>query len=73
MDEKHDETFHLFQKIGIGGAIGTLAVLYNAWQSWTNPGRNFIGSLKETAIAASCVVVVWFAWTMNWFDMALHY
>lgn len=73
MDEKQDETFHLFQQIGIGGAVGTLIVIWNAWQSWTNPARNFIGSLKETAIALSCVVIVLFAWTMNWFDMALRY
>lgn len=73
LDEKQDEQFHLFQQIGIAGAIGTLVVIWNAWQSWTNPARNFIGSLKETAIALSCVIVVWFAWTMNWFDMALHY
>jgi len=29
--------------------------------------------LKETAVAASCIAIVWFAWTMNLFDLSLRY
>jgi hypothetical protein len=73
LDGTLDPTMRLFQYIGIGGAVFTLVALWNAAQSWTNPVRGILGRLKETAVALSCVGLLWFAWTMNLFDLSLRY
>lgn len=73
LDGSLDPTLHMLQYIGIAGAAGTLIALWNAAQSWTNPLRGFLGRLKETAVAASCLALIWFAWTMNLFDLSLRY
>lgn len=73
LDGTLDPSFRLFQYIGVAGAAFTLVAIWNAVQSWSNPVRGFMGRLKETAVALSCVGLLWFAWTMNLFDFSLRY
>jgi CubicO group peptidase (beta-lactamase class C family) len=73
IDATLDGTLHTLQIIGIAGAIGTIIPIVNAAQSWTNPLRGFFGRLKETAVALSCLALIWFAWTMNLFDQSLRF
>jgi CubicO group peptidase (beta-lactamase class C family) len=73
LDSTLDGSLRLFQMIGIAGAIGTVIPIINAAQSWTNPLRGFLGRLKETAVALSCLALIWFAWTMNLFDQSLRF
>jgi CubicO group peptidase (beta-lactamase class C family) len=73
LDSTLDGSLRLFQLIGIIGAIATIIPIVNAAQSWTNPLRGFVGRLKETAVALSCLALIWFAWTMNLFDQSLRF
>lgn len=73
LDSTLDGSLRLFQLIGIIGAIATIIPIVNAAQSWTNPLRGFLGRLKETAVALSCLAVIWFAWTMNLFEHTLRF
>jgi hypothetical protein len=73
IDATLDETLRMYQYIGIAGAIATIIPIVNAAQSWTNPLRGFLGRLKETAVALSCLALIWFAWTMNLFDQSMRY
>ena len=73
LDATLDPTLRMFQYIGIAGAIATIIPIANAAQSWTNPLRGVLGRLKETAVALSCLALIWFAWTMNLFDLSLRF
>jgi hypothetical protein len=73
LDGTLDSQLRLFQMIGMAGAAGTLIPIINAAQSWTNPLRGVLGRLKETAVALSCLALIWFAWTMNLFDQSLRF
>jgi hypothetical protein len=73
LDASLDPTLHALQYAGIAGAAGTVFAIWNAAQSWSNPKRGFLGRVKETAVALSCLALIWFAWTMNLFDLSLRY
>jgi len=73
LDATLDGALRMFQLIGIAGAIATIIAIVNAAQAWTNPQRGLLGRLKETAIALSCLALIWFAWTMNLFDQSLRF
>jgi CubicO group peptidase (beta-lactamase class C family) len=73
LDDTLDPQLRLFQYAGIAGAGGSLIAVYYALRSWRNPLRGFLGRLKETAVAASCLALVWFAWMMSLFDLSLRY
>jgi hypothetical protein len=73
LDATLDPALRMFQYIGIAGAAATIIPIVNALQSWTNPLRGLLGRLKETAVALSCLALIWFAWTMNLFDLSLRY
>jgi hypothetical protein len=53
--------FHLIQVIGVIGAAGTLAVLYNAVHSWMNKRNRIWGKLQATILALACLGLLWFA------------
>ena len=57
--------FHVFQAIGILGAIGTLVVLYNAVQAWMSTRYRIWGKLQATLLAVACVGFLWFAYVSN--------
>lgn len=73
IDNTLDPAIRMLQIIGMAGAALTIVPVANAAQSWWNPLRGLLGRLKETAVAASCLALVWFAWTMNLFHMSGRY
>jgi CubicO group peptidase (beta-lactamase class C family) len=52
-----------FGIIGVLCVLGTLLACLNAFQSWSAPNRWIWTKLHDTAIALSCVGLVWFAIT----------
>jgi len=73
LDGTLDGSLRFFQYIGIAGAVAAIIPIVNAAQAWTNPLRGFLGRLKETAVALSCLALIWFAWTMNLYDLSLRF
>jgi len=57
--------FHFIQVIGVLGAIGTLAVLYNAIHSWRNRERRIWGKLQATLFVLVCLGFLWFTFAGN--------
>jgi hypothetical protein len=55
--------FHLFQVVGVLGATGTLVVLYNFIQSWTNRQKRIWAKLQATILALACLGFIWFAFS----------
>jgi Beta-lactamase class C and other penicillin binding proteins len=53
--------FHLVQAVGVIGAVGTLAVLYNAFQSWRTRGIGIWNKLQATLFVLVCLGFLWFA------------
>jgi hypothetical protein len=52
---------YFIQVIGLLGAVGTLAVLYNAIRSWRNRGKLIWGKLQATLFVVACLGYLWFA------------
>jgi CubicO group peptidase (beta-lactamase class C family) len=57
--------FQFFQVIGIVGALGTIVVLYNAFQAWTSGRYRIWGKLLATILALACLGFLWFAFVSN--------
>ena len=57
--------FRLIQIIGILGAVGTLAALFNAALAWIGKRRSIWGKLSATIMLLACLGVLWFAFAGN--------
>ena len=57
--------FHIFQIIGIVGAVGTVVVLFNAIKAWLGSGYGILGRLITLALAFACFGFLWFALASN--------
>lgn len=57
--------FHIFQIIGIFGAIGTIVVLFNAVKAWLGSGYGILGRLVTLALVFACFGFLWFAFASN--------
>jgi CubicO group peptidase (beta-lactamase class C family) len=57
--------FHVFQVIGIIGAIGTLLVIYNAVKAWMGGYYRIWGKLLATVLVFACFGFLWFALVSN--------
>ncbi|MGI8469927.1 MAG: hypothetical protein ACR2N3_15920, partial [Pyrinomonadaceae bacterium] len=57
--------FHLAQVIGVFGAIGTLAILYNAFHAWTSKRYRIWGKLQASIFALVCLGFLWFVFAGN--------
>jgi len=68
-----DLWFHLIQIIGVLGAIGTLAVLSNAIQTWRNREKRIWGKLRATLFVLACLGFLWFTLAGNLLDFNSHY
>ena len=68
-----DLWFHLIQTIGVLGAIGTLAVLSNAIQTWRNREKRIWGKLRATLFVLACLGFLWFTFAGNLLDFNSHY
>ena len=65
--------FHIFQVIGILGAIGTLLVLFNAVQAWMSTRYRIWGKLQATLLAVACIGFLWFAYVSNLLILRSNY
>lgn len=63
-----DPTLKHFQNVGWFAAAGLIAVAAHALFAWRSEVRGFLGRVKELLVLASYVIVLWFAWTMHFFD-----
>ncbi len=57
--------FQLAQAIGVLGAIGTLVVIFNAVQTWTNKRSGIWGKLQATLFVLACFGFLWFVLAGN--------
>ena len=71
--DRGDLWFHLIQTIGVLGAIGTLAVLSNAIQTWRNREKRIWGKLRATLFVLACLGFLWFTFAGNLLDFNSHY
>jgi CubicO group peptidase (beta-lactamase class C family) len=68
-----DLRLHLLQLVGWLGVLGTLVVLYNAWQSWRVPRRGLWSRLGDTAVALACVAFVWIVFMWRMLQWGVHF
>jgi CubicO group peptidase (beta-lactamase class C family) len=68
-----DLLLHLLQLVGWLGVLGTLVVLYNAWQSWRVPARGLWSRMGDTVIALACVAFVWIVFMWNMLQWRVHF
>jgi CubicO group peptidase (beta-lactamase class C family) len=73
LSPRFNPLLRLIQILGWVGIVGTLAVLYNAFQSWREQGRWLWSRLGDTLIALACVAFVWFLFTWNMLHWSLRY
>lgn len=57
--------FHLFQVIGIIGALGTIIVILNAVNAWLSSRYRIWGKLAATVLLFACAGFLWFAYVGN--------
>ena len=60
LSDRGSTWFQLAQVIGILGAIGSLAVFYNAFHAWTSSRYRIWGKLQVTIFALVCLGFLWF-------------
>ena len=65
--------FYLAQAIGVLGAIGTLVVIFNAVQTWTNKQRGIWGKLQATVFVLACFGFLWFVFAGNLLSFASNF
>ncbi|HWN98891.1 MAG TPA: hypothetical protein VNS63_06425, partial [Blastocatellia bacterium] len=65
--------FHLIQIVGVLGAVGTLVVLYNAFQSWRNRENGIWRKLQATLFVLACFGFLWFASAGNLLHFSSSY
>jgi CubicO group peptidase (beta-lactamase class C family) len=68
-----DPALRHFQFAGWFAAGGLFVVGAHAVLAWQSEVRGNVGRLKELAVFASYAVVLWFAWSMNFFDTTLRF
>ncbi|MEQ1755418.1 MAG: serine hydrolase domain-containing protein [Micropepsaceae bacterium] len=68
-----DPALHRFQMVGFGALAGLFVVIANTLIAWRNPARGLLGKIKEVLVLASYAGIVWFAWSMNLFDVTLRF
>jgi CubicO group peptidase (beta-lactamase class C family) len=71
--DRGNKWFHLIQVIGVLGAVGTLAVLFNAIQAWRGKGRRIWGKLQATVLLLACFGFLWFAFAGKLLTFASSY
>ncbi|MFL6210050.1 MAG: serine hydrolase domain-containing protein [Pyrinomonadaceae bacterium] len=64
---------YLIQLIGLLGAVGTLAVLYNAIRSWRSRQKRIWGKLQATLFVLACLGYLWFAFVGHLLRFASNY
>jgi CubicO group peptidase (beta-lactamase class C family) len=72
LSPRFNPLLRIIQLVGWLGLLGTLAALYNTYQSWKRH-RWWLSRVGETLIAASCLGFVWFVFTWNMLHWSLRY
>lgn len=72
-NDRLDKWIYLAQLIGLAGAVGTLVVLYDAFQSWINQRKRIWSKLYATALAMACLGLLWFALAGNLLRFSASY
>jgi hypothetical protein len=65
--------FLIIQIIGVVGAVGTLAVLWNAIQTWTSKRKRIWIKLQAAIFVLACLGFLWFAFAGNLLRYTSHY
>jgi hypothetical protein len=73
MTSSMDPTLRHFQNVGWFAVAGLLVVAAHAAQAWRSEVRGFLGRMKELAVLASYVIVLWFVWTMHLLDSVARF
>ena len=73
LSPRFNPLLRLIQIVGWVGILGTLAALYNAFQSWREQGHWLGSRLGDTLIALACAAFVWFVFTWNMLHWSLRY
>lgn len=73
LSSRMDSWLRVLQMTGWLGVLGTLPALYQAFRSWTEPGRWLLAKLGDTLVALSCVGFAWFVYTWNLLHWSLKY
>jgi hypothetical protein len=71
--DRGDLWFHLIQLVGVLGAIGTLAVFYNAIQAWRNREKRIWGKLQATLFVLVCLGFLWFTFAGKLLHFSSNY
>jgi CubicO group peptidase (beta-lactamase class C family) len=71
--DRWNTRFHIVQVIGVIGAVGTLAALYNAVHAWMNKRNRIWGKLQATILALACLGLLWFAWVSHLLHFSSNY
>ena len=64
---------YLAQFIGVLGALGTVVVLYDAFNSWFSKDRTIWYKLNATLLALACLGLLWFAFVGNLLKFTSQY
>jgi len=73
LSRKMDPLLYLLQTLGVLAAIGTLVVIFHAFQSWTKSNHWIWSRIFDAALALACVGFTWFIWHWNLINFNLHY
>ena len=72
LSDQGNKWFYLVQAIGILGALGSLAVLFNAIDSWLSK-RSIWNRIRSAVFVLACVGFLWFAIAGNLLIFSSHY
>ena len=64
LNHDFDNWMYVVQAVGVLGALGTAAVVYNMLRAWRDEGRWWFARVHETAVLVACAGFIWFCW--NW-------
>jgi CubicO group peptidase (beta-lactamase class C family) len=70
---KTDPVLRLLQAVGWLGAVGMLAILYDAFLCWSNRERGWVARLAGTLLVLACVCWTWFLVVNNVLGLSLRY
>jgi hypothetical protein len=73
LDLDFEPWIYLLQAVGVAGAIGTLAVLYDLVRGFADRDRSWLSKLHSVAMALACLGFVWFSLLWNLFDFSARY
>ena len=68
-----DPTLLVLQTIGWIGALGMLAIVYDAFLCWSNSARGWVAKFSGTMMTLACLAWVWFVLVSKFLNFNLQY